>query len=254
MNAAAIPALPANYRFLGVTALVFLASAVTTVAWCGSMSGMGGMSMPGGWTMSMAWMRMPGQTWTGATTSFLGMWLVMMVAMMLPALTPQLLWQRRAFAQAKLAGGYFLVWLLAGALLFASGVMLAETAMASPVFSRAMPLLGALAVLFAGVLQMSSWKARRLACCRGETCCVRVPRSAAWRRGLRAGVECCYCCLPLTLALVVLGVMDLAVMGLVTLAITAERLAPRGAQVARATGVGLLVYGALLLSRAWPVA
>ena len=37
--------------------------APVTVAWCSSMSAMGGMPMPGGWTMSMAWMRMPGQTW-----------------------------------------------------------------------------------------------------------------------------------------------------------------------------------------------
>jgi len=40
--------------------------------------------MPGGWTMAMAWTRMPGQTWPGAAASFLGMWVVMMVAMMLP--------------------------------------------------------------------------------------------------------------------------------------------------------------------------
>jgi hypothetical protein len=38
--------------------------------------------MPGGWTMSMAWMRMPGQTWPGDAVSFLGIWVVMMVAMM----------------------------------------------------------------------------------------------------------------------------------------------------------------------------
>ena len=42
--------------------------------------------MPGGWTMSMTWMRMPGQTWPGVAASFLGMWVVMMVAMMLPSL------------------------------------------------------------------------------------------------------------------------------------------------------------------------
>ena len=35
-------------------------SAATTIVWCASMSAMGGMPMPGGWTMSMAWMRMPG--------------------------------------------------------------------------------------------------------------------------------------------------------------------------------------------------
>ena len=55
---------------------------------------MDGMPMPGGWTMSMTWMRMPGQTWPGAAASFLGMWIVMMVAMMLPSLVP-MLWRYR---------------------------------------------------------------------------------------------------------------------------------------------------------------
>lgn len=32
----------------------------------------------------MTWMQMPGQTWLGAAASFLGMWIMMMVAMMLP--------------------------------------------------------------------------------------------------------------------------------------------------------------------------
>jgi hypothetical protein len=71
--------------FLGVSALLFAASAAVTIVWCASMSAMGEMPMPGRWTMPMAWMRMPGQTWPGAAASFLGMWVVMMVAMMLPS-------------------------------------------------------------------------------------------------------------------------------------------------------------------------
>ena len=47
--------------FVGVSALLFAASAAGTIVWRASMSAMGGMPMPGGWTMSMAWMRMPGQ-------------------------------------------------------------------------------------------------------------------------------------------------------------------------------------------------
>src|SRR5258707_7776984 len=76
--------------FFGVSALLFAASTTLTIVWCASMSAMGEMPMPGGWTMSMAWMRMPGQTWTGAAASFLGMWVVMTVAMMLPCLIPML--------------------------------------------------------------------------------------------------------------------------------------------------------------------
>src|SRR5687768_15350564 len=74
-----------EHTFVGVSALLFAASATVTIVWCASMSAMGGMPMPGGWVMSMAWMRMPGQTWLGAAASFLGMWIVMVVAMMLPS-------------------------------------------------------------------------------------------------------------------------------------------------------------------------
>ncbi|MGZ5662044.1 MAG: copper chaperone, partial [Usitatibacter sp.] len=102
------------------TALLFTASAVATVVWCGSMSSMDEMPMPGGWTMSMAWMRMPGQTWPGAAAMFLGMWIVMMVAMMLPSLVPMLRRYREAVVQhgeahldgltALVGSGYFFVW------------------------------------------------------------------------------------------------------------------------------------------------
>ena len=78
--------------FFGVWALLSAASAAVTIVWCASMPAMCKMPMPGGWTMSMAWMRMPGQmcgqTWPGAAASFLGMWVV--PAMMLPSLVPML--------------------------------------------------------------------------------------------------------------------------------------------------------------------
>ena len=86
--------------FFGVSALLFATSAAVTVAWCASMSAMGGMPMPGGWTMSMAWMRMPDQSWVGAAVSFLAMWVVMMVAMMLPSLVPMLRRYRQAVGRA----------------------------------------------------------------------------------------------------------------------------------------------------------
>ena len=76
--------------FLGISAIVFAASAAMTIASCASMAAMGKMAMPGGWALSMMWMRIPGQTWSGAAASFLGKWVVMMVAMMLPSLTPML--------------------------------------------------------------------------------------------------------------------------------------------------------------------
>src|SRR4051812_24505053 len=80
--------------FFSIPALLFVASITVTVMWGMSMQEMGGMPMPGGWTMSMAWMQMPGQTLAGAAASFLGMWIVMMAAMMMPSLMP-MLWRYR---------------------------------------------------------------------------------------------------------------------------------------------------------------
>jgi hypothetical protein len=48
--------------FFGGATLLFAYSPAVTIAWRGSMSR---MAMPGGWMMSMTWMRMPGQTWPG---------------------------------------------------------------------------------------------------------------------------------------------------------------------------------------------
>src|SRR5262245_46131185 len=110
--------------FLGVTALLFAASVALTIVWSASMSGMGEMPMPGGWSLSMAWMRMPGQTWSHAWASFLVMWIVMMVAMMLPSLVLPLWRYREAFTGTDtarlgaLAAGYFLVWSVFGVAAF----------------------------------------------------------------------------------------------------------------------------------------
>jgi len=243
---------------LGAGAALFAISAAVTIGWGASMAAMPGMPMPGGWTMSMAWMRMPEQTWLGAATSFLGMWSVMMVAMMVPSLMP-MLWRhrlalgdasgRRVAAQSLLVGaGYFLVWAAQGALIFPLGVAVAAAAMRWPLLARAVPLGVGAVVLGAGVLQVTPWKARHLACCRGQHPAGRAADASAFQHGLRLGLHCGACCAGLTAVLLVLGVMDLAVMAAVTVAVTAERFA--GARVARAIGAGIVAAGLFLLVRA----
>src|SRR5689334_7026991 len=93
-------------------AALLLLAAAGTVVWCGPMADMPGMPMPGGWTMTMAWMHIPGQTWWAAGATFIGMWSLMMVAMMLPVLAPVL--RRVEGPVAPVAAGYFAVWTLLG--------------------------------------------------------------------------------------------------------------------------------------------
>src|SRR5437660_6281780 len=193
--------------FFGVSALLFAASAAVTIAWCASMSAMGEMPMPGGWTMSMAWMRMPGQTWPGAAASFLGMWVVMMVAMMLPSLVPMLGRYRQAVGStagtrlgwltALVGVGYFFVWSLFGMAAYPLGVALAEVEMQQPALARAVPIAVGVVIVMAGFLQLTAWKARHLACCReapGRGCTLPPDTGTAWRHGLRLGLHCGQCC------------------------------------------------------------
>jgi predicted metal-binding membrane protein len=249
--------------FFGVSALLFAASAAVTIVCCTSMSGMSGMPMPGGWTMSMAWMRMCGQTWPGAAASFLGMWVAMMLAMMLPSLVPMLWRYRQAIGGAGasrldrltmfVGAGYFLVWTAFGMAVYPLGVALAALAMQLPALARAVPIAIGVVVLVAGALQFTSWKAHQLACCRVAPGCGRpLPADAgtAWRRGLHHGLHCGTCCAGLTAVLLVTGIMDLGAMAAVTAAITVERLAPAGERVARAIGVVVVGAGLVLIARA----
>jgi predicted metal-binding membrane protein len=254
-----------QHAFLGVSALLFATSAAVTIVWCASMSAMGEMPMPGGWTMSMAWMRMPGQTWPGAAASFLGMWVVMMVAMMLPSLVPMLWRYRQAVGRAGdgdnrlgwltalVGAGYFFVWTVFGMAAFPLGVALAAIEMQLPALARAVPIAVGVVVLIAGALQFTAWKAHHLACCReasGRGRTLPPDASTAWRHGLRLGLHCSHCCFGLMAILLVIGVMDLRAMAVVGAAIAVERLAPDGERVARITGAVAVGAGLFLIAQA----
>src|SRR5436190_23233957 len=152
--------------FFGVSVLLFAASAAVTIVWCASMATMGEMTMPGGWTMSMAWMRMPGQTWPGAAALFLGMWTVMMAAMMLPSLVPMLWRYRHAVGQigearlgrltALVGVGYFFVWTLFGLAAFPLGAALAALEMEQPALAHAAPVAVGVVILAAGAFQFTA--------------------------------------------------------------------------------------------------
>jgi predicted metal-binding membrane protein len=191
------------------------------------------------------------------------MWIVMMVAMMLPSLIPMLRRYREAVARvgdgrlgwltALVGVGYFIVWTLFGVAAFPIGIALAEIEMQQPALSRAVPIAVGVVVLTAGFLQLTRWKARHLDCCRTAPPAGRAfsaDAGAALRHGLRLGVQCSCCCAGLMAILMVLGVMDLRAMAVVAAAITVERVAPAGARVARAIGAVAVVAGVILIARA----
>ena len=235
---------PSRAEFIAGSVLVFVASVAATAYFCRSMCCE--MEMPGGWTMSMMWMRMPGQTWAAAASSFQLMWLAMMVAMMLPSALPMFLGTKRApAALSVMAAGYFAVWVAAGVGIYALGVAFAATATRWEVLGRAVPFLSGAALIAAGAFQFTRWKMTGLLRCRSPFGCASVcpERETDFQLGCKQGAACCVCCAGPTMILVVLGMMNPLVILGVTVVIAAEKLLPRPESVARLVGSAAIVAG-----------
>ena len=199
----------------------------------------------------------------GALGWFAATWLLMMAAMMLPAIAPVLAVEcvprrgRAGSARAMLVSAAFLaaylaVWALAGTSAYL--VLRAGRAVAGGAFEwhRGGRWLAAAVLALAATYQLSATKRRWLARCRapltredGEP--VRELGQAA-RAGLRTGIRCLASSWALMAVLFALGAMSLVWMAVVSALIAAERLSPvaapariaaAGALLVLAVGVGL---------------
>jgi predicted metal-binding membrane protein len=186
------------------------------------------------------------------------MWAVMMAAMMLPSALPMVL----AFVALCRRNGetarshsfviaYLLVWFAFS--LVATGLqwLLQAAGWINPmIVSTSATLSGAL-LLVAGAYQFSPLKRICLAKCRtpmvyliGEW---RGGMSGAFVMGLRHGLFCLGCCWALMALLFVGGVMNLAWIAALSIAVAIEKLMPQGQRLAALLGLGLIVAGLLRL-------
>ena len=233
--------LPAE--FISVCILTFIISVLVTAYFCRSMCHE--MKMPGGWTMSMMWMRMPGQSWFMSAINFLAMWQAMMVAMMLPSALPMFIRTRRQWSTlCYMACGYFTIWFAAGVILYATGLAFATAAMESEPFSRTVPLLSGMLLIAAGLTQFTRWKMTHLFCCRSASgCAVSCLRKTGFKIGCKQGVACCACCAPALMIQLVFGMMNPVVMIVAGMLIAAEKLLPRPEITVRFVGIAAILAG-----------
>jgi predicted metal-binding membrane protein len=194
------------------------------------------------------------------------MWAVMMAAMMLPSAYPVLvMYGVAARARGLRAGGqrplhpyalvigYLLVW--AGFSLGATVLqwLLTRLLMLSPMMEVTSARAGAVVLLVAGIYQFTSIKLACLGVCRSPMAMLmqgwHEGRAGAVRMGIAHGAHCVGCCWALMLLLFVGGVMNLAVIGALTLLVAFEKLGPYGERGARVSGALLVAIGAWMLVR-----
>jgi predicted metal-binding membrane protein len=193
------------------------------------------------------------------------MWVVMMVAMMLPSASPMVLLYARVVRHAEsqveakdasasvaaFASGYLTLWILFSALAVALQYTLEQAGALSAMMSSRSVLLSGLLLIAAGLYQLTPLKTACLTHCRAPAAFIaahwRRGVVGAWRMGLSHGVYCVGCCAALMLLLFVGGVMNLVWIVALTLIVAAEKIVPFGALTAKAIAAALVAGGGALL-------
>lgn len=235
------PAYAAARVRLGLVAALI---AVAALGWVWSARAMSGMDA-GPWTTlgSLGW--------------FLGIWVVMMAAMMFPSVAPTVALYVRVTKQASplapwlFVGGYLLSWAAAGLVAYAVGRLAGFVFGDVLAWDRAGHTLAAATLLVAAVYELTPLKNVCLGKCRSPLSSLlgrwRGGPTGALRMGARNGAWCVGCCWALMASLFALGVMSVTWMAVVAGIIAVEKLVPWRRGVTFATSALLLALGITLL-------
>jgi predicted metal-binding membrane protein len=237
------PPLPGLIQ-LGLIGLLF---ALAGIAWLVTGDQMSGMDAGPG-------------TDPGTLGFFLGVWVVMMAAMMFPSIAPMVTMHvriqegRRAKGQsapfgatALFVAGYLITWTAAG--LVGYGLVELGRTLTGDTFSwhNAGPELAGGIIVLAAIYQLTPMKDVCLRHCRSPFMFLmehwRPGRTGALQVGLRHGAWCVGCCWALMAALFALGVMSIGWMAFIAALIAAEKLLPWRVATSRAIALLLLVLG-----------
>jgi len=185
------------------------------------------------------------------------MWLLMMIAMMTPAVLPVLLTLQRmrmdtaGSATLAFAAAYLAVWGGFGVVLSAVQWMLHRAALLDGHVMAANPVPASLILMGAGLYQLTPMKRACLAHCQSPLAYLlghwRTGFGGAFRMGLGHGAYCLGCCWALMLVMFVGGVMSVATMAVLSLFMLAERVLPDGVWSATLPGLGMIAAGAVLM-------
>ncbi|HEV7132447.1 MAG TPA: DUF2182 domain-containing protein [Gaiellaceae bacterium] len=228
-----------------VTRLAVVVIAVALVCWVVAADRMRGMDMGPG-------------TGLGSLPFFLGIWVTMMAAMMLPSALPMVqLFDRigrdrrgegrAAPRTAVFVASYLAVWAAYGLVAFAVYRGIAAAHWRFIAWDRHGPLVAGAAVAGAGLYELTRLKRACLRHCRGPMHFIlggwRPGNGGAFLMGVEHGGYCVGCCFGLMLILFALGAMSLTWMAVVTIVIFAQKVLPRAAGLHVPLAVALVGLG-----------
>ena len=188
---------------------------------------------------------------------FLAMWVVMMVAMMFPTIAPIVLLHRmvirrrggRVFPTTVFAGGYLVIWTVAGVVPLSILVGFRHVSAGSTWVLRA----GGVVLVLAGLYQFTRWKEACLRACRTPLTFMMTHdfgsgAVGAFRGGVSHGLYCLGCCWALMAVLLVVGLMNLVWMVVIAAVFLAEKNWRHGVGLTKVVGVGVAAFGLMVLA------
>jgi len=212
-----------------------------------------------GWWWTVRQMRgMDQGPWTGLGTLgwFLGIWVVMMAAMMFPSVAPTVaLYSRMTRRRSPLspllfAGGYLVTWAGGGLVAFTLAALVARISGDALAWDRAGRWVAGATLVVAAGYELSPLKDVCLGKCRSPLGFLlgawRDGRWGALQMGAKHGAWCVGCCWALMASLFALGVMSVAWMAFVAGLIAVEKTLPWRRVATYGTAVLLLTLGVLL--------
>ena len=213
--------------------------------------------------MGMTMLTMPSWGWIELLLLCV-MWVIMMIAMMLPSASPMILMYLKTLQRSSTQHsvpvlismfvlGYLVIWTGFSALISVVQWALHKAALLSPMMVSTSNVLGGLILIVAGLYQWTPYKHACLRRCRSPLGFImtqwREGINGAFVMGLRHGLFCLGCCWALMALLFVTGVMNLLWIAALSVLVLIEKIIPTGEKLARWVGVLILGYGILMLTR-----
>jgi len=233
------PAYAATLAHLGLVAVLFVLAAI-------------------GWWWTIVEMRgMDNGPWTALGTFgwFLGVWVVMMAAMMFPSVSPTVALYARMSRSRVLpvafTTGYLATWAAAGVVAFLIALATAHAAHGAFRWDNAGQGIAGVTLLVAAGYELTPLKDVCLGKCRSPLGTLlgswRAGWAGAFRMGLGNGAWCVGCCWALMASLFALGVMSVTWMAAVAGLIAIEKIIPWRRVAAYGTTTVLVVLGVIML-------
>ena len=196
--------------------------------------------------------------WTGLGTFawFVGVWVVMMAAMMFPSVSPTVALYARMSGSRGLplafTAGYLATWAAAGVVAFVIALATTHAAQDTLAWDNAGQAIAGVTLLAAAGYELTPLKDVCLGKCRSPLGTLlgswRAGWTGAFRMGLGNGAWCVGCCWALMASLFALGVMSLTWMAVVAGLIAFEKTIPWRRTATYATTTILVLVGVIMLA------